>query len=341
MTAAGLGAEELGALVAAEAPGPLEASVFGTTDPQEISARLDDLTRALFGRPIRHALWYRRSVAAVAGVVLGDGRPVAIRAYQPSVRSSFIEAVVRVQHEIASATGLAPRPLGDPVALEWGLGRAEELVEDEGARRPPQSAMAASAAALARVTEAGAAADASGLDQHPMASRDDRLYPVPHSPLFDFEATADGAHWIDEIAMAAKPVARADDDTAVTHGDWSARNVRYGPAGVTHAYDWESLQLTAESTGVGIAAATWNALGEAGEPPAPGPDDVVRYVECYGRIRPLGAVARKAAIAMAIYGLAYTARCEHALEPGTRTARAASTLHAHRGELLALLDKGA
>ena len=48
---------------------------------------------------------------------------------------------------------------------------------------------------------------------------------MPHSPSFDFEATAAGAQWIDDLARAALPCADFG-DRVVAHTDWSARNVR-------------------------------------------------------------------------------------------------------------------
>ena len=112
-----------------------------------------------------------------------------------------------------------------------------------------------------------AAVGVAPLAMHPMATPVDHLYPEPHSPLFDFEATRRGAEWIDDLASTAL-MARDSDETApvVAHTDWSARNVRVWPDGIRAIYDADSLSLVPESTAVGIAAATWSAFGEAGEP---------------------------------------------------------------------------
>jgi hypothetical protein len=159
-----------------------------------------------------------------------------------------------------------------------------------------------------------------------------QLYPAPHSPLFDFTATAAGAGWIDEIATAARE--RMTDDVAViAHGDWSARNVRLGPGGLVCAYDWESLQQQPETTAVGVAAATWRSAGGPGEPLAPPAAEIRRNVEQYERARghPFTTSQRHSAHAAAVYGLAYPARCEHALTPGTTTGRASGRLAADDG----------
>jgi len=151
---------------------------------------------------------------------------------------------------------------------------------------------------------------------HPLATPVDGVYPEPHSPLFDFEATRGGAEWIDEIARAA--IAARDSDAAapvVAHTDWSARNVRVWADGVRAIYDLDSLSLVPESTAVGIAAATWDAFGEAGEAVAPAPVEAASWVAAYERAgRSLSPSQRHAAAGSVLYSLAYTARCEHAVE---------------------------
>jgi len=164
-----------------------------------------------------------------------------------------------------------------------------------------------------------------------------QLYPAPHSPLFDFAATAEGAQWIDDIATAARERMVAD-TWVIAHGDWSARNVRLDSEGLACVYDWESLQLVPEATAVGIAAATWRAVGTPNEPLAPAPTEIRQYVDQYEvhRGRPFPPTARRGAHAAAVYALAYTARCEHAVSPGTTTGRASGRLTS--GGLQSLLD---
>ncbi len=57
---------------------------------------------------------------------------------------------------------------------------------------------------------------------------EDGLWPPPHNALFDFEATAAGAGWIDEIAREAKRIVESTPiGTVVSHGDWSANQMRF------------------------------------------------------------------------------------------------------------------
>jgi hypothetical protein len=317
----------------------LEAEIFGTDDPVEVGDALASLARAVVGADVRAARWYISSVAAVAGVTLTDGTDAVVRAYQPSTSRTFVEAVVRVQAHLAGGGFPCARPVGVPVVVDGVLGRMETMLTDPGSRSFAPDDMAVSAAGLADVVRRCESLDASGLGLHPMDLPDDALYPSPHSPMFDFDATSDGAAWIDDIAMAAR-AAMTSDAPLISHGDWSARNVRIGPDGLCAVFDLESLQYGPESSALGVAAATWRAVGEAREDPAPDAAEIRSYIDRYqaARGRPLTDDQRRNARATAVYCLAYTARCEHALDPGTRTGRASWRLSRDDG-LRSLLDE--
>ena len=103
---------------------------------------------------------------------------------------------------------------------------------------------------------------------------------------------------------------------------WRTPTGRRGTCGcrpdrIRAIYDADSLSLVAESTAAGIAAATWSAFGEAGEHVAPSPEEAAAWVREYERAgRPLSVSQRHAAGGAILHALAYTARCEHALEVG-------------------------
>jgi aminoglycoside phosphotransferase (APT) family kinase protein len=151
---------------------------------------------------------------------------------------------------------------------------------------------------------------------HPLSSRDAQLYPEPHSPLFDFESTAVGAEWIDELARRASSL-RSEDESSlvVAHTDWSARNVRFDEDRLLAVYDWDSLALVPESAALGQAAMTWSVTADPGGTAFPTLDSVLGYMEDYqeSRQRPLTVRQHRAARASAVWVLAYSARCEHSL----------------------------
>jgi hypothetical protein len=92
-------------LVADAGPGAVELGVFGTTDPSEIATIMASLTFEAVGADVTEGLWYRSSVAAVAGLH-GSERTRAHSRNQSrtSVRSS------RGRRRAA----LAPRLMGRP-----------------------------------------------------------------------------------------------------------------------------------------------------------------------------------------------------------------------------------
>ena len=316
----------------------VEEAIFGTGDATQIAAAVDSLCRQHLGAGVAATLVTSTSVGCVFGVELDDGRRVAVKAYQPRWTPRFLTAVAAAQGAVAATGFPCPAPVAGPVPIGHGFAAVETYLPDPGRRPIVPVMLDVSAAGLAAMVAAGRGIEAPGLRDHPMRPPDDGLYPRPHSPLFDFEATTDGAAWIDEIAAIARAV-RDRDRTPPTlvHGDWSARNVRLGTDRVLAAYDWDSLLFEPESVGLGIAAATWSALGVTNEPTAPSAPEVRRYISAYERARgvPLTVEQRDAARARALYGLAYTARCEHALDRGAEVhLRARGRLRAEGAVLL-------
>jgi hypothetical protein len=258
---------------------------------------------------------------------------VVIKAYQRQWGQQFLTAVQRVQQHLSDARFPSPRPVLGPLPAGPALATVEEFVPDPGMRTlATPTEMAASAAGLASQVELcrGLSEPSLGV-RHPLRSDSGELYPQPHNPLFDFSLRALEAKWIDQLAAAAKALRDVDDTVpTVAHTDWSARNVRISDAELVAVYDWDSLAEVTESVCVGQAAATWRSTGEASDPIAPGPDEVGVYLSAYEASigRPFTDKQRKSASAAALWVLAYTARCEHALEAvtGSRVERARARL---------------
>jgi len=257
-----------------------------------------------------------------------------------------------VQRHLAEHGFPCPMPIVGPVALRSGGGMvcAEEVLDDPGW---PHGGMGerellVSAEGLSRLVTLAAELPSdvvTGLAAHPLRTPEGELYPEPHSPLFDFQATAEGAEWIDDLARQA--LALRDGDTTapvVAHTDWSARNVRVWPDGIRAVYDADSLALVPESTTAGIAAATWSAFGEAGEAIAPSPEEAAAWVRAYVAAgRPLSVEQRRSAGGAALHTLAYTARCEHAVQVGHpelgRPRRARARLEADGARFIERFDE--
>ncbi len=209
----------------------VERLLYGTGDPEVIAEVISDFCFDHFGSRPRGVLFYRSSVGSVVGLSLENGEVVVLKVFQARWQASFLESVQAVQKTLTAQGFPCPEPLLSPTPLSGGtaaLVTAETLLADPGLR--PLSGdqdRGASARGLATQIATCQTGQLPALALHPLASSADHLYPEPHSPLFDFEATSAGAEWIDRIAQRAKEARDSDQaGTVVAHMDWSARNVR-------------------------------------------------------------------------------------------------------------------
>ncbi len=179
------------------------------------------------GAGVATLLFRHRSVGEVSGLRLVDGREVVVKVHQQRWSAPFLRSVAAGQRAIAAAGLPCPLPLAGPAAfdrlareqrsLEETLATAETLVPDPGfpTRFGPEE-LTASAAGLAAQVAAGRGVDGlGGLAEHPLRLPGDHVWPEPHSPLFDFDATAAGAERIDEVAAEARRVMESDPEPLV------------------------------------------------------------------------------------------------------------------------------
>jgi hypothetical protein len=147
----------------------------------------------------------------------------------------------------------------------------------------------------------------------------DRLWPTPHSPIFDFEATRHGAEWIDEVASRAREVvAKGVGQYVVGHHDVRVEHVRFDanpPTGVVALFDVDSLCRERETLLVGIAAMMFTADWHRGGKQAPTLEQMQEFVTSYEAARGVAfSDAERAEVdAASRYAIAYVVRCGHAL----------------------------
>ena len=298
----------------------VEQGVFHTSEPDVVAEHVQDFSRAHLGSSVREALFYGSSAGCVAGVELHDGQRVVIKAYQSQWGRPFLSAVRRIQERLSRAQFPCPVPIFGPEFAGPALATVEEFVSDPGMRTFAEDEMALSAGGLARQVALCRGLSEPDLGRHPLRASTGELYPQPHNPIFDFSLREEDAGWIDQLARAAKADRAVDDSRpTVVHTDWAARNIRLADGELAVAYDWDSLAEVTESVAVGQAAATWRSTGEATDPIAPGPDEVEAYLSAYEAAsnQVFTVEQRKSGMASALWVLAYTARCEHALEAAT------------------------
>lgn len=300
----------------------LAESVLGTADPRRVASDLDAFCSSVLGSPVEGVLFCDISIGAVFGLRLGDARRVVLKAHRPAQDAGLLVSVHRVQLHLSNRGFPCPRPVLGPTPFGAGLANVDELVDaGEFADAHEPEIRREMARTLVRLVEL--ASEMPGEVRAPLGGRSwpkDGLWPPPHNALFDFESTAPGAEWIDEIAGEAKRIAEesAPVGTVVGHGDWSANQMRFEGSKVSVAYDWDSLRLDKETTFVGHTATHFPYTERLDIPTAPSPEEVRLFVEEYeaARVAPFSRRERAALFAAATYGLAYTARCEHAVDPG-------------------------
>lgn len=321
----------------------LTRSILSTTDAARIFRRLEDFCSAN-GLPAPNRVFlYEISVGAAFGLLLEDGSRVVLKAHPKERNAEFLKAACRVQGHLRREGFPCPPPILGPTRFGEGYAVVEGFV-DRGERADAHTpeirrAMAGALARVIRDSSGVSGVDGLRLD---WTWPEDRLWPTPHNVLFDFEATVAGAGWIDGIAIAAKAVVDASGGPVVVgHGDWSVKHFRFEGGEISAVYDWDSLRMTKEAIIVGTAAATFPATWYIRvESLAPSPDEMRLFLEEYetGRAGPFSSTQREAAVAGAVYAMAYAARCEHAIDPEAKNLAGGfrEALRDHENEYLRL-----
>jgi hypothetical protein len=264
----------------------VEQLVFGTPDIAEIDQVVDKFCVDTLGAGVTEVLFREVSVGVVFGVRLDDGRRVVLKAHQPRERPERLLAVQQIQAALR-AEGLAcPEPLLGPTVLVNGVATVEAMLDkgefrnthDPGCRRLIAEALARhlDLTSVMGIPEslAGGWSLAAGSQLWPSAA---------HSPIFDFEATAAGAEWIDALGRQAKSAIQISGQPIAGHGDWSAKHFRFSGDAISAIYDWDSLMLRDEAAVVGCAAMTFTTRFDlVGVPRAPAPEQMTAFLDEYG-----------------------------------------------------------
>jgi hypothetical protein len=252
------------------------------------------------------------SVGALFGLRLDDGSGAALKVHTGRVTREYLDAVQAVQATLSGGAFPCPRPLGmrELATLEEWRDDGEYL---DGHDPDVRRAVAALLARLVRTTrDLGPGAGLEPFFSPPGGP----LWRVPHNVLFDFEATAAGAEWIDEIARAAKEARDGGaGEVVIGHADWTVKHIRFDGLRPTVVYDWDSLSADYEPVHAGNSAATFTYTEELPVQLWPSADEAGAFLDDYAQARgaPFAAAERRVAGAAAVYGRAYSTRCVHAL----------------------------
>lgn len=298
---------------------PFSCSILGTADPKEVRRNLDAFCEEYLGSKVEGILLFNLSVGAAFGLLLDNGHRVFLKAHPPERATEYLEAVHRVQRHLHRRGFPCPEPLVGPTQFGIGLASVDEFVDTgeipDG--NDPNVRHALAETLVRQIKLAEEVPDVRGLEKGWPWPRKDELWPPPHNALFDFEATAKGARWIDNTAARARGIVdNFDGRRVVGHTDWSVDHVRMEEGQVSVVYDWDSLRPEKEVVVVGIAASNFTSTWSLGVPNPPSPEETRLFLEDYEALRGerFSKAEREAIAAAAIYAIAYIARCEHAVD---------------------------
>ena len=298
-----------------EPEAPIERSIFGTADPaaiwEQVLAICPDAVDCFA---------FEVSVGALLGLRLADGACIALKIHVNRAVGRYLEAMQAVQAQLWRQGFPAPRPLGvrGRATLEEWRDDGEHLDGHDPAVRRALAEVLARLIELTRELEP----DPELVPFFPR--RGGPLWPTPHNVLFDFEATADDAAWIDEIALAARTHRDAGaGELVIGHHDWTAKHVRFAGLRPTVVYDWDSVSADREPVFAGETAATFTYTEHLPVEPWPTVVEAESFLEDYehARGRPFTPAERASARAAAVYARAYSTRCVHALAGDARALR--------------------
>jgi hypothetical protein len=294
------------------------------------SRRALDLRNGLAGRDLvagrrdlsrsAECFAFEVSVGALLGLVLADGARVALKVHVDRARDGYLEAMQDVQEHIWRRGFPCPRPLGvrGRATLEEWRDAGEYLDGHDPAVRRSLAGLLARLVELTRDLEPSPALT-------PFLPRGGgSLWPRPHNVLFDFEATAHDAGWIDEIATAARRRRDAGPgELVIGHHDWTVKHVRFDGLEPCMVYDWDSVSADLEPCFVGEAAATFTYTGQVRAELWPTVEEAQAFIADYEheRARPFTPGELGTARAAAVYTRAYSTRCVHAFGGDARSLR--------------------
>ena len=310
-----------------KAPYP-DLAVFETAEPEAIAQRVDAFCREHLGAGVVGYEFCTASQGVTHGVVLEGGERVVVKAHQPPELNPerysdarALDSVHRALEHLHSHGFPCPRPLLGPKPLGRGLATVQELLDagerGNGFRPEHRRAIVESLVELLRLL-APLKHELPGLlfFFQPGA----RLYPTPHSQLFDFEATAPGAEWIDAIARRARAASVHAGPPVLAHADWRIEHLRFADGRVSASYDWDSLSPMPETQLVGLTASAYTTDWSSYAPGrVPTVEAIPPFIADYERARgkPFSGEEHASILGMCVYAIAYGSRCQHSLAPRT------------------------
>jgi Phosphotransferase enzyme family len=294
----------------------VELAIFDSGDSLLIARAIDAFCLEHLGAPVARGIFYQSSIGSVTGVELEDERQIVIKAHQPDRTRDFLAEIGRIQSHLAERGVFAPRIVAGPLSLGKGHAMVESFIgigATADAHRPEiRRALARGLRSI--VATCASLVPSTTLGPGLLAVSATKLWPKPHSRLFDFEATSRGAEWIDEIAARARQSMAPAGARVISHIDWRQEHVRFVGEEPVAAFDWDSLCCDFEPALLGFVAhafcADWSRETRAQVPTL---QESLAFISDYEEARgnALSVEERRLSHACLVYACAYSARCGH------------------------------
>lgn len=294
-------------------------SIFDTIEPQQIGQQISDLCRSSLNQEVAACEFWEVSVSFTMGLRLESGQRIVAKFRSPeNITLPTLQAVCQVQEYLANCGFPAPRIILPPLQQGNTLASIETLL-DVGENCDAHNPVVQRAMAIGLAQQIQLAQPLVNLPHLPLSRfQSGSLWEKPHNALFNFERTAEGAEWIDAIAEAAKTAySSSEHSLQVGHMDWSVKNMRFHNRQLSAVYDWDSLRLENELVILGNALkgflTTWDVNVKS---IVPTPEEINSFIQDYefAKGQTFTRVEQQTIRAAFIYSMAYTARCEHAVD---------------------------
>jgi hypothetical protein len=310
----------------------LFATISGSDNIDQLAADIQATVEESLEQTVLDCFHCEMSVGLVLGLRLANGKQVLVKLHGADVDLPALVECSQVQEYLAGRSFPCPHPLGVVTLGSRCLSMEEFRNEGDWVDAHKPKVRRTMARTLARLLQLTAE-----MGERPQLPRRPPVvaypWPAPHNALFDFQRTAAGAEWID--AIAAPALAELSDPVGPLipgHCDWSAKHFRFSGPAVSVVYDWDSLRLETEPVIVGQAAGAFTTTWYIPVALAPEAAESLAFIAEYeeARGRPFDAAERRQVDAALLYGMAYVARCEHALGSPVGPGSFRQALRGHR-----------
>ena len=288
------------------------ATLIGQRSNKETETWIGELTLAQLGVPPNGALFAKKSVGAVFGLVLENGEPSVLKLFNRSFTVAELTAMHRCLATVAAHGFPVPRQRSEIFEADDGVFGCFFGYLDGKHRDPHEPPVRRELSrSLAELNELLCRLDPAGLPAAP--GRLDTLWP-PAQRIWELREVDDpDMRFIEAQARIAQATLKKSKlPRVVTHLDWCAKNIRFRDDAVCAVYDSDSLHGASEAECVGRAAAQFTAQWDIPALLTPTPSEAHAFVDEYqaARGRKFSRAERAVAAASAHYLVAQVARSE-------------------------------